>query len=144
LNAETDPSQWLAVGFDGTVGDFFDGEQTLLDFTGRWQRIPHWTVSAEYERARIERTGPSQTQKFESDVVRLRIAWDLNNSFGIDLFSQLNTTNDVVVSQLRAHYLFGNESDIYFVVTDGRSDGTRNWATRRSEITLKITYVLQL
>jgi len=48
------------------------------------------------------------------------------------------------VSQLRAHYLFGAESDIYFVVTDGRSDGTHDWATRSSEVTLKISYVMQL
>jgi hypothetical protein len=144
VSAETDPSQSLAVAFDGTWGEFFDGDQTVLDFSGRLQRVPHWTVSAEYERARIEREGLFQTQRFESDVVRLRLAWDLNNSFGIDLFTQLNTTSDIVVSQLRAHYLFGDESDIYFVVTDGRSDGTRDWATRSSEITLKISYVMQL
>ena len=59
-------------------------------------------------------------------------------------FLQLNTTNNILVSQLRAHFLFGDESDIYFVVTDGRSDGTHNWTTRESTITLKISYVMQL
>ena len=144
LNAETDPSQWWAISFRGTFGEFFDGNQTLLDFSARLQRVPHWTVAAEYEQARIDRDGPTQQQQFESDVVRLRLAWDLNNAFGIDLFTQLNTTNDIVVSQLRAHYLFGDESDIYFVVTDGRGDSSLDWAARSSEITLKVSYVMQL
>lgn len=144
LNAETDPSQWWALSFDATAGEFFDGNQFLLGFGARVQSVPHWTVEAEYERARIDRSGPVQEQQFESDVVRLRLAFDLDNSFGIDLFTQLNTTNDLVVSQFRAHYLFGDESDIYFVVTDGRADGTQNWAPRSSEITLKISYVMQI
>ena len=144
VNAETDPSQWWALAFEGTWGEFFDGEQALLNFAGRLQRVPHWTAAVEYDRARIDRSGPTQTQNFESDVLRVRLGWDLNNSFGVDLFTQLNTTNDIVVSQFRAHYLFGDESDIYFVVTDGRSDGTHDWATRESSITLKISYVMQL
>lgn len=144
FNVETDPSQWWALALDATAGEFFDGDQWVLKLSGQVQRAPHWTASAEYERARIERDGPTSTQKLESDVVRVRLGWDLNNSFGVDLFTQLNTTDDIVVSQLRAHYLFGDESDIYFVVGDGRGDGSRDWTTRRSEITLKVSYVMQL
>jgi len=87
VNAESDPSRWIAFAFDTTWGEFFDGDQTVLDVSARIQRVPHWTVAAEYERARIERSVLAQTQKFESDIVRLCLGWDLNNSFGIDLFT---------------------------------------------------------
>lgn len=144
---ETDPSHWWNVSLEGVRGDFFDGEQERLKLSVGLLHAPHWNTRLQYEHARIERDDPEDPdgrQVFDSDLLRLRLGWSPTNSFGVQLFTQYNATNDLVLSQLRAHWIFGDESDLYLVVADARDDERFDWAPRRSEITLKLSYARQL
>jgi hypothetical protein len=144
LALETDPSHWWNVGAEGVRGDFFDGAQERVQVSGGVRRAPHWTARLQFERARIERDESGTTQLFDSDLVRLRLGWAFTNAFTLQLFTQYNATSDLVLSQLRAHWIFGDESDLYLVVADARDDHRLGWTPRRSELTLKLSYARQL
>jgi hypothetical protein len=133
---QTNPSHWWHAALDARRGEFFDGDLSEVTLALGLRRAPRWQASVEIERARLERAG----SRFDSDVVRLRVGHDWNNNFGVDVFAQYNASQDLVLSQWRAHWIFGDESDLYFVVTDARDDGTRDWSVRRGEFTLKLSY----
>jgi Domain of unknown function (DUF5916) len=141
FSLESDPSLSLNGSVETEFGEFFDGDKTTLRVNGRLRSAPHWTLQLTYEANHIEReTGAGVLQEFDINVLRTRLAWDLNNQFGVKLFTQFNGARSTVLSQMRAHWIFGDESDVYFVVTDQREDGTRNYAPRRGEWVLKLGY----
>jgi hypothetical protein len=57
-----------------------------------------------------------------------------------DFFSQWNSAEQRLVSQFRTHWLFGDESDLFVVLSDARVDDHRNFAPRSSELTMKLNY----
>ncbi len=141
---ETDPSHWWTMSFEGRWGEFFDGTLSEGTLSLGIERAPHWKLRLEFERARARREAVGGKQAFDSDLVRLRVGYDASNQFGIDLFAQYNAAEDLMLSQLRAHWIFGDESDLYLVFTDARDDGSRDWKPRRQEGTVKLSYARRL
>jgi hypothetical protein len=147
LGAEltSDRSKALSAHAELVLGDEYDGKLTSAagELTARW--APHLAVSAEVQSDRIRRDDSAlgRELRFDADVLRLRVGVDATNELSFDLFTQLNSDEDLVLSQLRAHYIFGDESDVYLVLTDVRNDATGNYALRRGEATLKLSYALR-
>ena len=145
LELTTDPSQAVTFALNGEVGEFFDGDQRRFTASLMARRAPHWNLGLELVDQFVEREDPEQgTVDFDSRVARIRLGYDWSNAFGLDLFTQWNNDEQLLLSQLRAHWIFGDESDLYFVVTDARDDDRGDFAPRRSELTLKLSYARQL
>ena len=58
--------------------------------------------------------------------------------------TQWNDADGVILSQVRAHWIFGDESDLYFVINDEREDEAGRYSPRRGEWVLKLGYVKSL
>lgn len=137
----SDPSRSLRGAVETEWGEFYDGDKVTGRATATLRAAPHWTVDFSYEINHIERTTADRVrQEFDSNLLRLRVGWDLDNAFGVRLFTQWNDADSVVFTQMRAHWIFGDESDLYFVITDEREDDRRDFAPRRGEYVLKLGY----
>lgn len=142
VNGSTDPSRAVVVSGHVRVGDYFDATATAteLELEGHW--APHVTAAVEWNRDSIERDDPAGVQSFDSDVVRVRLSLDVSNALSLDLFTQWNSVPQRVLSQFRAHYLFGDESDVYLVVGDARDD--ERFAPRQQEWVVKVAWARRL
>lgn len=132
----TDPSRSVVLLGDGIFGDYFDGTQRSWSLQTQLRWAPHWRSGIEYERDHIER-GEGE---LDSHLMRLRLGVDVSNSLRLDLYTQWASEDEHVVSQLRAHWLFGDESDLFFVVGDERADDHDDFAPRKGEWTIKLNY----
>ncbi len=141
LSVESDPSRTLNGSVETEFGEYYDGDRTTVRLNGRFRAAPHWTFELTYETNHLEREDAGGAmQKVDLNVLRTRLAWDLDNHFGVKIFTQFNGGADTIISQLRAHWIFGDESDAFFVVTDQREDATYDYAPRRGEWVLKLGY----
>jgi len=142
VNGSSDPSQAVVLSGHVRWGDYFDADASTLELEleGHW--APHWTAAVVWVRDRIERDDPGGTQSLESDVARVRLSLDVSNDLSLDLFTQWNSEARRVLSQFRAHYLFGDESDVYVVVGDARDD--ERFAPRQQEWVLKVAWARRL
>jgi hypothetical protein len=132
----SDPSRSLNVDGRAIVGDYYDGTQSSWQVELNYRLAPHWRGSLGWERDELERESEEST----SHLVRLRLGTDLSNSLKFDFFSQWNSAEQRLVSQFRTHWLFGDESDLFVVLSDARVDDHRNFAPRSSELTMKLNY----
>jgi hypothetical protein len=145
VNLGTDPSRTFSASLVAYDGGFFDADQRSLTVTTAFLMPPHVTTSVEYELERIERVAADGLeQEFASDLLRLRLELDVSNSLTLNLFTQWNETENLLLSQIRGHYIFGDESDVYVVIADDRADGSGDFNPRRGEWTLKFNYARRL
>lgn len=142
LNFSSNPSRVLSAHGHAVFGDFFDGTRNSVELGVGWRSSPNWSASLEAVVDRIEREDANQA--LDSDILRLRLGWALSNALTLRLFTQYNSAQELWLSQLRLHYLFGDESDLYLVLTDGRDDSSGAWAPRRMELTSKLAWSLRL
>jgi hypothetical protein len=136
IDLRSDPSRSFNLGGYTAFGDYYDGSQTSLELELNYRVAPHWRGSLEWRHDDLER----ESEEFRSHLVRLRLGTDLSNSLKFDFFSQWNSAEQRVISQLRTHWLFGNESDLFVVLSDSRVDDHRDFAPRGSEWTMKLNY----
>ena len=142
----SNPSWPVAMTLDGETGNYYDGFLKTLQgsLIGRW--APHLSLTLEGETHRLDRIdGPSGVvQRFDADVVRLRVEIDFSNAWSLAVFTQWNSAQDGLFSQARLHWIFGDESDFYLVFSDVRTDGTFNFAPRETDLSLKLSYSIRL
>lgn len=144
-NLGSDPSRTFSASLVAFDGGFFDADQQSLTLATSFLLPPHVTTAVEFERERIERTGTDDVvQEFTSNLLRLRLELDVSNSLTFNLFTQWNETENLLLSQIRGHYIFGDESDVYVVIADDRADGSGHFNPRRGEWTLKLNYARRL
>jgi hypothetical protein len=151
---QTDPSHWWTARVAGVTGEFFDGSRTNVNTRVDVRFAPHVVIGAETVSERIERDAEDGgKRRFNSDLLRFRLGVDLNTSFGLDVFAQYNSEQRLGLSQVRAHWIFGDESDLYLVFNDARDAdivvGTDRFRVdlgdrRRNDWTLKLSYAHQL
>ena len=151
---QTDPSHWWTARVDGVTGEFFDGTRTNVNTRLDVRFAPHVEIGATTISERIERDAENGgNQRFDSDLLRFRLGVDLNTSFGLDVFAQYNSERRLALSQVRAHWIFGDESDLYLVFNDARDAdiivGSERFRVdlgdrRRNDWTLKLSYAHQL
>lgn len=142
VNASTNPSRVLSGRGHAVFGEFFDGTRNSVELGLSWRSSPNWSAGLEAVLDRIEREDAGQ--QLDSEILRLRLGWALSNALTLRLFTQYNSAQELWLSQFRLHYLFGDESDLYVVLTDGRDDRSGNFAPRRSELTSKLAWSLRL
>ena len=142
----TDPTRAIFVSAEGDFGDFYDGTLASARATTTLRWAPHLALSGEVEANRVERCiGAGQPkQSYDPDVARIRIRFDLDNHWSLSMFTQWNSSDELLLSQARLRYNFGNESDFYLVFTDGRDDRAGDFAPRKSQLTAKLAYHIRL
>ncbi len=143
FNAGSDPSRDLAAEGRLEVGDFFDAESTSLNISATAKIVPHFTAETDWRHDRIRRAGPSEVE-FRSDVVGLRLRFDVSNALSFNVYSQWSRADDLVLSQFRARYVFTNESDIFLVITDSRTDASFDYEPRRQEVVVKLNFARRI
>jgi hypothetical protein len=142
----SNPSLPFALKAEGELGDYFDGTLNSLSAEATGRLAPHLALSLQGESHRLHRDDAQSgvEQRFRAKIVRVRLALDFSNSLSLALFSQWNSASNAVLSQARLHYLFGDESDFYLVLTDERTDNEQNFAPRRGDLTVKLSYAIRL
>jgi len=142
----SNPSLPFALKAEGELGDYYDGTLNSLSATATGRLAPHFALTLEGESHRLHRDDiPSGTeQRFRAKIARLRLAVDVSNELSLAIFTQWNSASNALLSQARLHYIFGDESDFYLVLTDERTDSEQDFAPRRGDLTLKLTYAIRL
>ncbi len=142
----SNPSLPFALKVEGELGDYYDGALNSLSAAATGRLAPHLALTLEGESHQLHRDDASSglEQRFHAKVVRARLGVDLSNSLNLAVFTQWNSASNALLSQARLHYLFGAESDFYLVFSDERTDNRQNFAPRRADLTVKLSYAIRL
>ena len=139
-NFNTDPGRMFSLSCHAEIGDFFDGTRRSIDgeLSARW--APHLSAGIAWNDNHIERGDTA----IDRDLLRLRMGYAFSNQLRTDLLTQWNSRDERWASQLRVHFLFGDESDLYLVFNELRRDSSDDLAPLRSETVVKLAYALSL
>jgi hypothetical protein len=124
-NFRTDRFDSTFTGFSGRAwvpgagletGPWLSGRRTTLNIDNTWRISPHFLIEERYELNNINLE--------EGDVVahllRTRFSVPLTARMFVDAFVQWNSLDDTVNTQLRFQKIYGRDSNLYVVFTDGR------------------------
>ena len=140
-------SRWLVSwqGFDGRAlvvkatlegGEFYNGDNTALALSGIWRASPHLVLTADYELNKIALTQAA----FNTHLWRGRFSVPFTARATADAFLQLNSLADEFNTQLRFHWIYAQDSNLFVVFTEQRSDRGRGRSERDRALQVKINY----
>jgi hypothetical protein len=113
------PPGWrVRGGMNLTVGKYFDGHRLSVALRPLVTFSRYLEVSGSLERNRV--VFPTRDERFEGDVIGLRVRASLNPSLSIHSLAQYNGATGRVVGNLRLRQSFGEGRDLYLVWNEGR------------------------
>jgi len=104
---------YIRIGY----GSFYDGNRGELGMTTVWNASRHLELNLQYALNRVR--FPQRNQGFDSHIIRLRFRGAVDRHFSVQGFIQLNSTADVLVSNLRMRYNFREGHDLWLVYNEG-------------------------
>lgn len=106
----------LRTGLSVEVGKFYDGTQFSFGLTPTWTLSEHLELGLDYRGHQVRFS--NRGQRFDADIVRLRVTAALNTKISASTFVQYNEAADAVVGNLRVRYRFAEGRDLYLVYNE--------------------------
>jgi hypothetical protein len=106
----------LRVWGNGYLGQFYDGQRLRTRLGPQWTPSKNFTVGLTYEFNAVR--FPARNDELLIHLAQLRLVWSFNSKITTDLFTQFNTLNEQVSSNLRFRYNFREGTDLYVVFSE--------------------------
>jgi hypothetical protein len=106
----------LRVWGNGYVGQFYDGHRLRTRLGPQWLASKNLTVGLTYEFNALR--FPARNDELLIHLAQLRLVWSFNSKITTDLFTQFNSLDEQVSSNLRFRYNLREGTDLYVVFSE--------------------------
>lgn len=132
----------LVPGLQFETGPWLSGRRTTLNLDTVWRASPHLLLEGDYELNDITLAEGA----FVGHLLRTRVSVPVTARMTADAFVQWNSLDDTVSTQLRFQMIYGRDSNLFVVFTDGRRGLETPFAgrdhVRDQALQVKLTYRL--
>jgi hypothetical protein len=106
----------VRVWGNGYIGQFYDGQRLRLRLGPQWTASKNLSAGLTYEFNAVR--FPARDDDLLIHLAQLRLVWSFNSKITTDLFSQLNSLDERVSSNLRFRYNLREGTDLYVVFSE--------------------------
>ncbi len=101
---------------NGYIGQFYDGQRLRTRLGPQLTASKKLSVGLTYEFNAVR--FPARNDELLIHLAQLRLVWSFNSKITTDLFSQFNSLDEQVSSNLRFRYNFREGTDLYVVFSE--------------------------
>jgi hypothetical protein len=106
----------IRVWGNGYIGQFYDGQRLRTRLGPQLTASKKLSVGLTYEFNAVR--FPARNDELLIHLAQLRLVWSFNSKITTDLFSQFNSLDEQVSSNLRFRYNFREGTDLYVVFSE--------------------------
>ncbi|MBI3941298.1 MAG: carbohydrate binding family 9 domain-containing protein [Acidobacteria bacterium] len=117
-------------------GHFYGGNRTGLLISTTWRAFPQFILGGDYE---LNDVALSQGS-FASHLWRGRLTLPLQARLLADTLVQWNGLLGELATQVRFHLIYGEDSNLFLVFSDGRADVDGRLIRQNQDLQFKLTY----
>jgi hypothetical protein len=110
-------SRLLRTQLEAAVGTFYDGWRITLDVSPSWNVSKHLEVQLSwlYNLVKV----PRSYGWFDAHVTQLKLNTAVNTHLSTNAFIQLNTSGNIISTNIRFRYNFRDGNDLWIVLNEG-------------------------
>jgi len=128
-------------------GPYFDGKRFSIRLQPTWNVSKQLELGATYSYDYVNFS--ERDQLISNHIVGLKALFMLDTRFSVNAFIQYNTSENIILTNLRLRYNPKEGNDIYLVINEGRNSGLTGEdpplpAYNSRSILLKYTYTFNL
>ncbi len=109
--------------FQTTLGQFYDGQRYLIQFTPTWNVSRNLQVGAMYSFNALRFLKRETNDKLNIHMANINALYMFNTKLSINAFMQYENTSKELISNIRLRYNPSEGKDLYIVFNDGRRVG---------------------
>ncbi|MBI2821100.1 MAG: carbohydrate binding family 9 domain-containing protein [Acidobacteria bacterium] len=117
-------------------GRFYGGERTGLLMSVTWRAIPQFILAADYELNDVA----LHQGDFTTHLWRGRLTLPLRPRLLLDTLVQWNGLLRELAAQVRFHLIYGDDSNLFLVFSDGRTEDGGRLVRQSQDLQIKLTY----
>lgn len=99
-----------------TLGQYYDGTQTVLTLSPRWNASEHLQVASDVFLTRLRFN--ERHEKADPDIARLRVQYAHNSRVSLSSFVQYSRAGKAVAANMRMRWQFAEGQDLWVVYND--------------------------
>lgn len=104
-------------GIDVNFGSFYEGWRLMLNFSPRWNLSKHFELEASWLYNLVYL--PSEPQRFDAHIGQLRVRTALNTQLSANVFFQVNSSSNWILTNIRFRYNFRDGNDLWIIYNEG-------------------------
>jgi len=110
-------SRLLRTQLEADIGTFYDGWRLTFDASPSWSVSKHLEVQLSWLYNVIN--VPQSNGWFDAHVAQLKLNTAVNTHLSTNAFIQLNTSGDIISTNIRFRYNFRDGNDLWIVLNEG-------------------------